>query len=239
MSTEFPILFQDDMVRAILDGNKTETRRLVKPLPPVPGPDDASGIGWGFMPLSGRNPRLHYATGSIWSLKNAMGVDANAPMPRLRSPYGGPGDLLWVREAWRPEEVDNVSGIRFRADDAFVPILHNAEAADAWVQVNTRRPGWRPSIHMHRWACRLMLQVSEVRVAQVQDIDEAGAQAEGIDPVPVHGAWAGPRQDGGHWRSARKPFAELWDAINARRGASWDSNPWVWVVTFRLVRTAA
>jgi hypothetical protein len=89
---------------------------------------------------------------------------------------------------------------------------------------------------MPRWASRITLEVTGVRVERVQDISEEDAGAEGIaEPAPVHGKWCDPRKGReGHW-SYREPFSPLWDSINTKPGRSWEDNPWVWIVEFRRV----
>jgi hypothetical protein len=204
---ERPILFSGPLVRAILEGRKTQTRRVAKI----------------------KLDRHGFVEGEL---------DDHAD----RCPYGAPGDRLWVRETWRPRELADtlVDGVEF-PDGTFVPIANTPEAADAWVEVNDRpgRPDrWRPSIHMPRWASRIDLEVIKVRIERVQAITEEDARAEGVaelgDLEPT-------------WRSGVRPgepipttqcacrFAYLWEHINGKReGCSWDANPWVWVVSFRV-----
>lgn len=152
---ERPILFSGPMVRAILEGRKTQTRRLLKAAA-------AEIVG----DLLGQ-PK--------WYLDRD-------PDRVIRCPYGALGDRLWVREAWRAEEreSDAVDGVRFRADDSFREIENTRAAADAWVYVYNNGKhgnGWRPGIHMPRWASRLTLELTDVRVQRLQDIDEADARA--------------------------------------------------------------
>lgn len=130
------------------------------------------------------------------------------------SPYGKPGDRLWVRETWAKQEFHTQPlKIRYRAD-------HDDEAGLPW--------SWKPSIHMPRWASRINLEITGIRVERVQDISEEDAEAEG-----VHGCDWGHGMDYGGKPCYCKPFEALWDSINAKRGYSWDSNPWVWVVEFK------
>jgi len=134
-------------------------------------------------------------------------------------PYGVPGDHLWVRETWAtPAVSDKVrSGyvtenilVYFRADS---PANHGK---------------WRPSIHMPRWASRITLEITDVRVQRVQDIRGPDCVAEGV--VIHKGLHVGTVT--GEWRAA---FRTLWDSINAKKGYGWDANPWVWVLTFRRI----
>ena len=127
----------------------------------------------------------------------------------IQCPYGVPGDLLWVRETW----AENIDGdVVYRADNGVAESMIDR---------------WRPSIFMPRWASRLTLRITSVRVERVQEIPEADARAEGFKDVV--GKYA--RGD-----EARIWFAELWDIINAARGFGWDANPWVWVVGFEVVQ---
>lgn len=123
-------------------------------------------------------------------------------------PYGKLGDRLWVRETWRHWQVGNPeSKVVYRADF-------------------DKDPGfWKSSIHMPRWASRIVLKITGVRVERLQEISEADAQAEGVEPVyfPHDGSTLHPHFHG---------FKNLWDKINGKR-ASWESNPLVWVIEFR------
>lgn len=206
---ERPILFSGEMVRAILAGRKTQTRRVVR-IPERPGlvahPEDAfpdPGLGGGgylHVPYTSATDRY---THRVWY------------------PYGI-GTRLWVRETWAtwPE-----GEIRIRHTDT----LYRADEPRTAVQ------RWRPSIHMPRWASRITLEVTAVRVERLQDITEDDARAEGV--TQTDGRWwdGAPHAVKGTPRAlptAREAYADLWDAINGKR-APWSSNPWVWVVSFR------
>jgi hypothetical protein len=193
---ERPILFSSEMVRAILDGRKTQTRLVVKPQPETSFPF-AKCIKWGEME----------SDRGIW------GVPGWGTSVR-RCPYGQPGDCLWVRETW-------------------CPTMDGAEVAYYKATIDqqiVKGPKWKPSIHMPRWASRIALEVTGVRVERVQDISEGDAIAEGIEPH--FAAIAEMSHDA---ISPESEFALLWDSINAKRGYSWDSNPWVWVVEFKVL----
>lgn len=227
---ERPILFSGPLVRAILGGTKTQTRRVVKwrTLP------WATGTNLTFSGLSLGN----YCTGkpeSGWVLRTMRDGCWNDVTRAAHSPYGKPGDRLWVRETWRPWErpEDGVDGIEFAADSGFRSIGNTREAASRWVDVNDRpgkRGRWRPSIHMPRWASRINLEVTGVRVERVQEVTGEDVVAEGIE-LPID---LGDLEDA--YDEARTVFAALWDRINQKRGYPWASNPWVWVVEFRRVR---
>ena len=202
---ERPILFSGEMVRAILDGRKTQTRRVVNPQ-------------------------------SL--LDNKTRVTAC-----YECPYGAPGGHLWVRETWRAVELDSGNdGILYKADNHFKSIENSQAAADLWCDAYAdRKHGnkWRPSIFMPRWASRILLEVTDVRVERVQEISDGDAKAEGLV------GWKSERSDEIHygitaadvWETdPRITYKRLWDSINAERGHSWESNPWVWVASFKVVK---
>lgn len=166
-------------------------------------------------------------------------------------PYGKPGDRLWVRETWRPQdgmtiECQYADEIEYRADGD-----RPKQPTDCY---------WKPSIFLPRWACRLVLEIVAVRVERVQDISEADCKAEGVSLpwAEVNGQkrpllrltgkyppgdYLEPLVDRKPWTATellRAHYASLWDTLNAKRGFSWASNPWVWVVEFkRLLDTSS
>jgi len=234
---ERPILFSGPMIRAILAGRKTMTRRVVKPQPEVRGtmhnPEGAPAWYW-------KSPKLdagYCHTGE-------------EPMRRLmatRSPYGIPGDRLWVRETWGPVdfmvgvELEDPVCVGYQADETARRHGHRGSSALDTYAWNWAKVRWRPSIHMPRWASRLTLEVTGVRVERLQAITDADARAEGVEPLWLQegqpGAWFTTNPEAGPDLQARTPadaFRKLWQAINGERpGCSWDNNPWVWVVSFR------
>lgn len=226
---EHGILFTDEMVRAILDRRKTQTRRLVK-LREF-GPSTTPGYDWTF-----RDRR------ALWNDVSTAGLLA-------RCPYGAPGDL-WVRETWGQADSnhDEWSFHRGKAREG-LPVLYRAD--ECW-RDEPDDAYWRPSILMPRWACRLVLEVTDVRVERLQDITEEDARAEGMhwrDAGPDK--WGNPLP-GWSWRSphpvdmdpekgwehclgtARFCFGNLWNSVTPS-GARWGDRPWVWVISFRRV----
>jgi hypothetical protein len=221
------------MVRAILDGRKTVTRRIVKPQPKTYRDFLGDGIVFGIEDKE-----------RPWVLR-CLGSSNFAD---LYCPYGRPGDRLWVRETWgyrgaawtlgeehktvwieyaadgsqadiqRPK--DDESGIPqprdIRPDEDYVDDYYNGYLTRYWKQN-------RPSIHMPRWASRITLEVTGVRVERLQDISEADAHAEGIPGDLLHRAQG--------W--SPRAFQLLWELINGAE--SWNTNPWVWVVEFRRI----
>lgn len=226
---ERPILFSGAMVRSILNGSKSQTRRVVKPQP-APDQQPRTVIG---------------SSGFVYVMDNAPLL----PYPEVRRvrwdcPYGQPGDRLWVRETWQGPllqefEIDadpywhyashlhqyqNPEHCEYAADGGPKPEYTDAD--------DVMRQGWRPSIHMPRWASRITLEVTGVRVERLQDISEADAQAEGWTRRPE--VSTDPQV---HKEAARDWFMDLWESINGP--GSWGVNPWVWVVEFRSVEVAA
>lgn len=224
---ERPILFSGPLVRAILAGRKTETRRVVK-LPSGINLVERSTAGeWLFsVAREGRDPALIHAQ---------------------RCPYGGPGDRLWVRETWRPWGWDDDQTpyclLKYRADGGEGRTEMPRSKILQWAaEYDAIHPGdeaakvawwdrWRPSIHMPRWASRILLEVTDVRVERLQAITEEGARAEGVEPAP----FCKSGRPVGMWHV--ETFECLWDEINSKR-APWGGNPWVWVVSFKRVEGA-
>jgi hypothetical protein len=225
---ERPIPFSAPMIRALLAGTKTQTRRVVKPevaealdfLGGSASDPDAPGVDlrWGEMQCddSGDSGKPQW-----------LACCADYPEEgfiELGNPYGKPGDRLWVREAWRavapcddqpPRDIQpNANWLRYEAD----------ATSDNGINWGKLRPG----MFMPRWASRITLEVTGVRVERLQDISEAHALAEGI--VPGYGGFG--LADGSHFHSVdpRQSYLSLWEAING--AGSVEANPWVWVVEF-------
>jgi len=201
-----PILFSGPMVRALLDGRKTQTRRVLKPQPPdghrfvgIYGP----GLTAVFEPLS-------------------RGDDYTVRLPYM------PGDLLWVRERW--------------SDDRLAPgeVYYYATALEDGLRADeVAEIRWKPSIHMPRWASRLTLEVTAVKVERLQEISDDDALAEGVTKVREHCyVIRGIDYDeiGLCHSGPIAPFAKLWDSINAKRGYGWDTNPLVSATSFIVHR---
>jgi hypothetical protein len=207
------------MIRALLrdENPKTQTRRIVKPQPrDVIHSHGFDGDKWGYLQQTG------------------FAIDDHAEH-WVRCPYGAPGDRLWVRETWCPadcmygRECDPPQTIGYPADKSAVVFDDSCKphAVPSWdlAQWNWDSLKGKPSIHMPRWASRITLEVTGVRVERLQAITEEDAEAEGAfalgDIACSHREW----------------FRGLWDSINAER-APWTSNPWVWVVEFKRLEAA-
>ncbi|HRW55817.1 MAG TPA: hypothetical protein P5081_23340 [Phycisphaerae bacterium] len=231
-----PILFSTPMVRAILDGQKTQTRRVVKPQPSfIAGDGDPNDSG-------------------AWEDGTPMLLGEDLIAKPIRCPYGRPGDVLWVREKWA-ETVAESGGcavIAYAAggsrcvlashDGEGDPIGTDGECANPWIPDDIR---WKPSIHMPFWACRLFLRVKDVRVQRVQETSAKDIIAEGAVLRSFHSdafemVGANPQCpvsafDGKVYPDLRSLWAMGWDSINAKRGFGWKANPLVWPVTFERI----
>ncbi len=193
-----PIIMSAESVRAILDGRKTQTRRVIKPQPlwiEVPTFINGKWVG-----AYSRDPNI------------------TNPTYEMACPYGQPGDRLWVRETWADMSNVSLDGERHATYKQF-----DGDKLD--------NIPWKSPIFMPRWASRITLEVTDVRAERLQDITHESILAEGwhsglYEPLKARVVGA---------NDARAWYIALWDAINARRGYAWDSNPWVWVVEFRRV----
>lgn len=206
---ERPILFSGPMVRAILSGQKTVTRRAMKHQPQKAPVDVVDGVpSW--------DSPTNYA-GEV-----QMNTQRGKPCP-----YGKPGDRLWVRETFSRSNPGGDDGVYFyRADGRFPSVMGGGCFYGDEI--------WKPSIHMPRFASRILLEVTDVRVERLQDITEDQARAEGI----IDGGCTncGNNEPCGcdcPSPSAVDSFVYLWQQINGPK--AWDANPWVWVVEFKRV----
>lgn len=220
---ERPILFSAPMVRAILEGRKTVTRRPVKVQP--------FDLSW-----SRHNHRIEYTAGRAENGDEVDGFHAYSTRSggewSAKFPYGQPGDRLWVREAWAADA--QLDAIPPRELSQGEPIRYPADGTTRQTGCSMITPGkTRPSIHMPRWTSRILLEITEVRVERLQDITPEQVTAEGVST-------RGEAMWGGQWwvdapqqaiEDARKDFADLWTST----GGDWNANPWVWVVEFKRV----
>ena len=220
---EYPILFSGDMVRAILAGRKTQFRRPVK-CQPFEVTDE--------------------------------GVDVEFFTGNLKCPFGV-GDRMWVKETWchyhtldnrlssdgRSLEEISDGMVGYKAD-GYLSIedfkqLKTHSRSSVHTEVVIRHDRWLPSIYMPRWASRITLEVTGVRVERLQSITEEDAISEGMRKNVSGCHWCGaPHKAHGFPRqhnSAGKAFGDIWNAIYAKKGFGWDVNPWVWVIEFRVL----
>lgn len=219
-----PILFSAPMVQALLAGRKSQTRRIMKPQP-HPGrfgpnhPTSPDGI-IGPMPGALGGGDYHAWDGP---LATACLTKTGVYVATNQCPYGQPGDLLWVRETWAGHIMWD--GVRYENDPEGSCIWYRADGSCRGGCVDGQRgKQWRPSIHMPKWASRLTLMITDVRVERLQDISEADAIAEGVqNSLHLQGG-----------RLACENFAHLWWTING--DGSWEANPWVWVISFEVIQ---
>ncbi|KIF80798.1 hypothetical protein [Noviherbaspirillum autotrophicum] len=218
---ERPILFSAPMVRAILDGTKTQTRRVVKPQPVLRRDLSVSDneLAWQLSP------------GSFIICPNTRAPEDF----EKRSPYGQPGGRLWVRETFcpiYPQDPTYNGGEPIEYDYA-ATYKHGDRLGDS---LGIKKV-WKPSIHMPRAACRIVLEVTGVRVERLQDISEADAIAEGIERSGECN-WCDYLDYGyNDFTNARYSYRTLWESING--AGSWNANPWVWVIEFKRVDAGA
>jgi hypothetical protein len=261
---ERPILFSSEMVRAILDGRKTQTRRVIKPQPPI-----NCQVWSGWIIDSTAEKEIGSAS---WT--DVPGVLFNKEHI-VKCPFGKMGDLLWVRETWRivgwhegepyllgykadgaqleePGDSSDYDDYKYAqysidssedCDKAKIPI---DEYGIYQFQDDDKFPTrWRPSIFMPRWASRITLEITGVRVERLQDITYEDAVAEGTPGVGLVGAnilmlvTGTNNLDDAEKKARLDSFAELWDGINVKNGYPWFSNPWVWVIQFKKIGEVA
>lgn len=230
---ERPILFSGPMVRALLAGTKMQTRRVVKPQPRTM-PD-------GFLPRlywPARDTHMtHDGTGrAFFQFEKRGNYDGqHTASGAFYCPYGQPGDRLWVREnGWeRPERTPKMMR---EGADTWEPYYYDADDLP-WQDVEDFRL-WgfkrRPSIHMPRWASRITLEITAVRVERLQDISEVDAKAEGLyqDTAGRWTTYSAFEQAREHLNPVQA-YRDLWEQINGP--GSWDANPWVYVIQFKKV----
>jgi hypothetical protein len=257
--------FTAPMVRAILAGKKTQTRRLVSPQP------ETSHTWAGLPGYQFRIEMLHGVSGryglSTWArFKHTIPQNWEISGD-YRCPHGNVGSRLWVRESWRVDMWDGENceiRVQYRADDAVSKWMSFGEWDEdgkifdrLWMQSSedAMKAGvpmdaagrhhwqmgkgptrWRPPMFMFRWASRITLEITDLRMQRLQDISEADALAEGVEFVEGS---IKERDTGNFYDLDELPpvrrFRHLWNTINAKRNAGWSVNPWVWAISFRVV----
>ncbi|MGU5938007.1 morphogenetic protein [Klebsiella aerogenes] len=194
--TERGMIFNFEMVRAILDGRKTQTRRPVK----LPVHDKNLGCELAGNELAGELSAGNY----------------------LNSAFGKQGDRIWVRETWARYNIDQDSHY----------MAYRATPPADWPEGGR----WRPSIHMPRWASRILLEITDVQVERLNDISQEDAQAEGMALTGWRPTYSDPDSGGEVW-TPYDNFARLWESIYGE--GSWKANPWVWVIEFKRIEGGA
>ncbi|ELY2759378.1 hypothetical protein ACU9CU_003589 [Cronobacter sakazakii] len=237
--TERPLIFNAEMVRAILDGRKTQTRRIMKPQPE----DCPRGGHW--WPCDKHRTMLHVEEALQNSEVIRAGIVGDA------CPFGDVGDRLWVRETWSDVNSEGCPAVAYRADSDTRLLAEIETFRDEDGVLNTADPrldkywfaawsgdlfsgtegSWRPPIHMPRWASRITLEITGVRVERLQDISRVDAMAEGAPPS--HPSIDAVSRDYGFPDFSRSWFGQTWQHIYGAE--SWQANPWVWVVEFKRI----
>lgn len=234
--TERPILYQTEMIQANLEDRKTQTRRTTGLDQFNESPDEIDGFYWAVL-LKGNQE----IPGFLADFKNPQDKELF-----VKSPYGNPGDLLYARETWANLNSD------FPTADPFLIFKADIDHPNQHGPVT-----WKPSIHMPKEASRIWAMIEEIRVERVQDISEADAKAEGVEEAIIYdesypndksksisffksyitdywgafGNIAGDREE--NHDAAKKSYQTLWISINGQ--ASWDTNPWLWVIKYRIL----
>ncbi|EAQ6281926.1 hypothetical protein EXP44_05300 [Salmonella enterica subsp. enterica serovar Weltevreden] len=244
------MIFNREMVRSIIDGRKTQTRRIMAIQPE----HSELGLRRVIDSKNGRDNGKYF-----WSQSGACGLKMRSKM--FGCPYGEVGDRIWVRETWSDVNLDGAPAVAYRADDEVYDLMEDESLLDEGGSFNYQDPrvckyqfaawhsdlisgiegNWRPSIHMPRWASRITLDITDVRVERLNGISETDAEAEGIDMealfdsqdcydcIADHNMTGRP--------TAKGAFKYLWESIYGEEG--WKSNPWVWVIEFKRVEGGA
>jgi hypothetical protein len=206
---ERPILFISEMVRAILDGRKSQTRRL-KGLEKI----NLEKNMFNYHPV-----QCSYDKSWIfWSPRNVTKTDNDLAYPKgggFKCPYGNTGDRLWVREAFFLNYSDDIK-VAYKSD-WFGRIFGRITELSS-------TPKWKPSIYMPRSASRITLEVLDITPERLYNISLKDIQAEGL-----------PTSNDFDEDEYRGHFQELWDSINSKKGYGWNENPWVWVISFKRI----
>lgn len=237
---ERPILFSGPMVRAILEGRKTVTRRPVKggQIPRLEYPDSPEP----WIAVGQHHPRYGFVVHGKTERECAVKVGELGACP-----FGELGDRLWVRETWLEDPEDDGTwaytqymGCKGSPLSDIPKRFQKPEHCIFRASWDGSDLKWRPSIHMPRWASRILLEITDVRVEQLQDISEEQALAEGVRLYTDHaelGDWYHVEGIETYSASPRKSFELLWQLINGVD--AWYKNPWVWVVEFKRVEPCA
>ncbi|WP_318368423.1 hypothetical protein [Enterobacter sp.] len=197
--TERGMIFNAPMVRAILDGRKTQTRRIMKPQPEV---CPRGGHWWS----SNVFKTMLHVEEEMQNGKGGWGGLAGDACP-----FGTVGDRIWVRETF-------ASGLSTKSTLAYRATHKREDLEDGFYDTIK----WTPSIHMPRWASRITLEITDVRVERLNDISDTDANAEGVLADALS--------------PARYVFGSLWQSIyGADNPQSWQANPWVWVIEFKRI----
>lgn len=232
-----PILFSAPMIRALLDGRKTQTRRVIKPQPYNRDGDFVNiSIASAARYSKGADGRMYF------QFDHPRGGPLTAYVAKINV-----GDRLWVRETWRPFAVELSPWdlqVAYAADGERRIIKDGEFGEKDWSFPKAAERGNVSPLFMPRWASRLTLIVEGVKVERLQDISEADAMAEGISStfLPLATSCGTTVWHAGSWptqvcgNSTISAYASLWDSLNAKRGHAWEQNHWVAAYTFRVIK---
>lgn len=235
---ERPIIFSGEMVKAILDGKKTMTRRVIK--------SDIGAYDHGHIIKQSSDKSRE---GSACFFNKPVGCMVTSSK-LVKCPYGKIGDRLWVREKFNlftfSEDMESAYPLKnlCTADEW--------EDEDAWGRIQKdiiyaesekareffKNDKFRSPLFMPRWVSRILLEITDIRVERLNDISEADAVKEGLRILPASGRYVvnpGDQHFGGASHDAVEVFSWLWDSLNTKKGYPWSSNPWVWVVEFKVI----
>ncbi|TLP71321.1 hypothetical protein FEA48_21075 [Pseudomonas nitroreducens] len=223
---ERPILFSGPMVRAILEGRKTITRRVMKHQPHEDASVTVESYNVTVVDRHGEQQPGPEVFGAWWSDGERGCI----------CPHGQPGDRLWVREAWATDaQVDSIAPRELSQGEP-IGYLADSSVRQTGCAMISQGKG-RPSIHMPRWASRILLEITAVRVERLQDITDAQAEDEGVqrpESITDVDVWDGAERElFNAMNQPRARFRRLWGDINGPH--SWKANPWVWVVELKRI----
>lgn len=215
MNKEHPILFKTEMVQAILDGRKIQTRRVIDKLYPISNPNG----NWLYIG--------HKDSGYVFK-------DSISSTIPLKYPYGQVGDRLWIKETYCScvEPPNKDMGVCYKTN------LREQSAADFCTDKNIK---WKPLIFMPRWASRITLEITDIKPQKLQDITNDEAFLEGMSKniAAKLGYSTSESEEEFNFTQTRYIFSKYWDSINSKHGYGWDENPYVWVISFKVIKNGA
>lgn len=227
---ERPIIFSGEMVKAILDGKKTMTRRVVKS-------DFINNYKHAHI-IKQSSDKSREGKAYFYD-KPAGGMVLSSQL--VSNLYGKVGDRLWVRETWQEIGPDCLLTYKATYPGDLYAKRPELENVPPLAGLKERGYLWKSPMFMPRWASRILLEITDIRVERLNDISDEDAVKEGLRILPASGRYVvspGDQYFGSASHDAVEVFSWLWDSINAKKGYPWSSNPWVWVVEFKVVEVA-
>jgi hypothetical protein len=241
---ERPIIFSGEMVKAILDGKKTMARRVIK--------SDIGAYDHGHIIKQSSDKSRE---GSACFFNKPVGCMVTSSK-LVKCPYGKIGDRLWVRETWAPVNSCGESALAYKADNEIICLSENEEFLDEYGTLNYTDPrlakyafadwaddlvngvegAWKSPITMPRWASRILLEITDIRVERLQDISETDAKKEGMPPS--HPSIDKISMQHGFNSFSQSCFAQSWDSLYDENSPKrWANNQWVWVIEFKVIKS--